>query len=224
MFKSLVIVCLFILGAAAQESNAPILVDEFENTGCCDIRARIDNFLQDVAIHPTDLGLIAIVGPKDKIVEKVFREELVRSHVLLRKFDPARLRFVRAEGDTLKYAFWRLPAGSAMPELFGTDNTYIIDVAKPMMLYADYPYGDGGLCPAVERRELFTFFLAANPTSRAKVVIRGHSRRETARIQRELSRFLVNENEFDSLRIEFVHTSREDGRGFGPSTEYWFLP
>ncbi len=229
MLKTIVFFCVITLmlpgWLAAQESNEAILVDEFEMLGCCDFRSRLDWFFSELANNPNDLGLIVTAGPDDKSVQKVVREEMIRSHSLLRSFDPSRLRFVRARGVQLQTKLFRLANGSPVPPLPGTDNTYALELNEPTRLLVDYPHGDGGLCPYVDYRQIFALFLAANSASRAKMVIRGYSTRDARKLERELIRYFVNDSAVDRNRIQFARDSLlAKDADFGPATEYWLLP
>ena len=175
MFKAFILICALVTGAAAQQNSAPILVDEFTNVGCCDFGSRIDTFMSELSNNPTNIGVIVTAGPNEKFVGKVLREEMTRSYIKYRNFDPAHIRLIRAQSETVSTQLWRVPPGSAMPDLQGVDNTYNLDIDQPALLLTHYPSGDGGLCPYVEKRDMFALILAANPTARGKIIIRGHS-------------------------------------------------
>jgi hypothetical protein len=221
----LITVMSLVLTIQAQSVSDPILVDEFETLGCCDFRGRLDVFLSELASHPTDVGFIVTAGPHDKQVAKVVREEMIRSHILSRGFDAGKLRYIRTTGAQLQTRLFRLNSRSVMPSLPGTDNTYRMAVYRPTRLLVGFPHGDGGLCPVTDDREIFGLFIAANPTSRVKVVLRGYMSRDAKKLERELFSYFVHDVSVDRHRIQFDRGTLLPGEDdFGPTIEYWLVP
>jgi hypothetical protein len=127
---------IFLAFGAAGQNDGARLVDEFENTNCCDYRARLDLLLSELNKSPQSKGYVFVyegdlrkivydknyraVGDKYVPSEKGTGRGLLgyfRGHLLFRKFPAERIVFIEA-GFREKFAveLWIVPDGSAPPE------------------------------------------------------------------------------------------------------------
>ena len=214
----------FGIGASGQEPLVAVLVDEFDRIPCDDFRGRIDTLLSELRENPSSFGLVVNSGRDWKKVEAVMREEMIKSHLLFRRFDGTRLKFIRTSEDGLKTQFWRLPSGNASGIQLEIDNSFALPtLVQPRILFTDYDFDD--LCPPIDYKKLFGMFLENNPNARGNIVVRDFTLRESRKRRSEILKYLVKERKIDSKRIRTFFSAPTKPRGqFQPVVEYWYIP
>lgn len=118
-------VSLFVLLApvpAQDNTGGPVLVDSFERIQCEDARARMDNFMAELANSTNDRGVI-VVHPKGTEPIWAFRQlQEFLAQARFRKFDMERLDAKVGPVRTAPLIeFWRVPSGAAGPEAKASD-------------------------------------------------------------------------------------------------------
>src|SRR5687767_12830672 len=85
----LITILLLICGVSAsgQEPPKAVLVDEFGQVSCSDLRGRVDAFLSELAKQTNWVGFVVTGHNADNKISSIFREELIRAQVDIRNFD-----------------------------------------------------------------------------------------------------------------------------------------
>lgn len=107
------------VNSASQEPSKLFLSDQTENSFCTeDVRLRIDTLLVELQQRPGSVGYV--IGSADRSIPGRFLKYFnnLQSHVIYRKFDPARVKFYRApDGGSMRFDHWISVDGVTMPEL-----------------------------------------------------------------------------------------------------------
>jgi hypothetical protein len=153
----------------------------------------------------------------------------MKRYIQNRRFDPARILFVRAGMlENPRTEFWLVPAGADSSEIIdgkdygeGKWSYDLSSVTRPFILEGDYT-DVYGLCPTPD---LFPNLLKANPKMRGNIVIYATSRAIFRKSEKDiLSRLTKAGIERKRLRTFFVRKTKFDMEMQALQPEYWLLP
>ena len=211
--------------ATGQKPPKAVLVDELGSADCSDLRARVDDFLRGVVERPAEIGFVITRGPSSKKVTLVHREELVRAQIESRKFEPSRIKFIRATDENeLKIEFWRLPSSAGDFDLIHRDSDYSLPaVVRPFLLLQDDEYNESE-CYDLDESRIASLFLKDNQGSRLNIVFYAQSEKAANSKKRRILNSFVRIHKIGRGRIRtFFKISPLDPENPKP-TEYWYLP
>ncbi len=101
----------------AQDEPKAVLVDELTNIFCTEEnRTRLDSLMVELQNKPGSTGYV--IGHADRAMPGRFLKYLAtyKWHVPYRRFDPARVKFLRGEDfDQTTFRFWLVPEGAEPP-------------------------------------------------------------------------------------------------------------
>lgn len=214
--------------AAIAEEPKPVLSDKFVRGNCEELLARMDAYFIELQNNPSATGYVIIYG-KPRAAGGA--EQEARRWIKFRRFDPARLTFVRGGGsdERTRIEQWLVPPGADPPESSEAPETVEPDAAetanveftKPYIFTERYADGVDGCKPEFDV-EGFAKALAANPKGRANVVIRESSqaafRLEEKEILDALTQMGVSKKR---IKTFFVKIPRNQAR---EAVELWLLP
>ena len=145
-----------------QDAKIPIKVDEFGRVGECDLGARIDNFFITLNENPSATGYIIFYQEKDVLpaeYDSNQMEKRIRNYLSFRRFDSARIIFIRGGfRDELATELYLIPNGANAPEPTDTipppttpkNKTFLYD---NNLIYSDYyNFLDEFILPSVQAK------------------------------------------------------------------------
>jgi len=145
-----------------QDAKIPIKVDEFGRVGECDLGARIDNFFITLNENPSATGYIIFYQEKDVLPAEYDSNQMerrIRNYLSFRRFDSARIIFIRGGfRDELATELYLIPNGANAPEPTDTipppttpkNKTFLYD---NNLIYSDYyNFLDEFILPSVQAK------------------------------------------------------------------------
>ena len=202
-----------------QPPAGAVLIDEFGDVSCEDLKARTDSFLTDLNHKPADLGVVMLSDSTRLPAELTKR--IIQANLFSRQFDRDRIQFrFRPKAVSSSTQFWRVPAGAQTPasEVFKDPNR---DLSKPFLFGQSERHDLAGICPTFSP-EVFADLITNQPDSRARLVIFGPTaalRRKAADSELEI---FLRYTELSKRQIEFYFVPRPDWDY--TMTEYWYIP
>ncbi len=193
----------------------PELIDEFGNTPCGDILARIDNLFISLQNKPESIGYVVTYGDENKKLSILYREMLIKGQIRYRGLYKNRIKFIRGEKESeIRNELWIVPKGTNPPNFKKAKYTFkLSDSTKPFK-FADENYL--GYCPAAGYEKAFFEVLFSNPKARGNLVIYAKSQKEYLKRKEDLLQKL---SKISAKRLRFFYV-KEDYL----SVEYWIVP
>ena len=134
------------ISATGQVPSEAILVNEIALTPCDNFRGEIDIFISDLRENPGFAGWVVNGGDESDKVLISLREDMIRNHLVFRKFDLKRVKFARTPARSIKTQFWRTPLGESPPVAMEVGNEFTLpSTGRPLRIISDYEIDD--LCP-----------------------------------------------------------------------------
>jgi hypothetical protein len=210
-------------GVSAQSYASAVLIDEFEVFPCSEFRFSMDNFMTELLKEPGSEGYILNSGPRQNLASIVWREELQKTQIEMRRFPISRITFDRSiASEKVVTQLWKIPQHGIRPVVSGQIKSLALDKTKPFFLIEDSFYNDSE-CPDVNHTKVFARFLKANPQARGNLVIFGTSTRELASREREVRSTLKAEG-ISPTRVKYFRRIYRYSPQFPKGVEYWYLP
>ncbi len=185
--------------AAAQDPSKLFLSDQTANSFCTeDVRLRIDTLLLELQQRPGSVGYV--IASADRSIPGRFQKyfNTFRSHVIYRKFDPARVKFYRApDGDSMRFDHWISVDGVTTPELPPPyrsaaiveptlfDASAIISITKDGVEFG-YGFETGEPCDWGLRLNDFAMAVNADPSLQAYLIASAGKRNRVGFVRRAL--------------------------------------
>ena len=204
------------------------LVDELRTVGmnCEEGFAKMDSYFAALGNNPAADGVIVIYG--DVLDRKAAsrREQQIRNHIQMRRFDLTRITFLRgnvkSQGAT---QFWLIPPGAERPEVSG--GIAVADAGAsapsgPYLYAADYLDGIPGCNGNLYDLAEYSGVLQSHPTSMARIVISESSQAKYRRKVREIVSELAR-NGIQRKRIVTAYKYVRPNRLL-EVTELWVVP
>src|SRR5215218_8524893 len=116
MGKRLTTICFFLFcsaGALGQGRPEPILVDEFDRSGCELFQSIMDTFFVGITEQQNAMGMIVIFGDSASINRSSEYEDWIRGYTHFRNFPKDKLTVLRRRSTSPKVQFWIVPAGAS---------------------------------------------------------------------------------------------------------------
>ena len=201
-------------------TQEPKLIDKFDRLPCSDLRGRTDNFLAILAEENDSVGFVVVSDDVD-FHKAVLRRSLFENHIVVRNFDPARIRYVRRAGlGEFGTEFWTVPSEMAAPFEHASEWNYKLpENAKPFIVYS------GGFheseCVFPTGADILLNYLKANPGSHGNVVIRSNGRKRFAEIKASLESEIAETNPSTRTRIKYFYVPIKTNYY---QNEFWILP
>jgi hypothetical protein len=199
----------------AQAKPESVLMEEFSELSCDDLRSRLDNFFIAILNDPTATGYVIIQGSNKNFRQSYGYRSMIHGHIKYRRFDPLKLKIVRVqESEKLRVQFWLTPAGADAPYDSESSRGNPLLLSKSIMIYSEYNDSDGCLTD-----NLSTFFeiLTQQPNLRAHFVINAKSVKEFNEKKKEL---MTEFKEIPSNRLRFFYVRNRTNS----YVEYWLVP
>jgi hypothetical protein len=189
----LLCVCL-VLGAATlygqSETKTAELLDRFEKVQCEDARARMDNFMAELAGSPGGRGLILVHPGESAPLEALRRLQDFLAQARFRRFDMDRLDAkVRPVRKASLIEFWMLPAGAGEPAEEGSDLSARVrepSFKKPFLFGHSISSEESGCVSMPFDIEAFSLALKSLDGSRGRILVKGQSAAKAAKRMKEL--------------------------------------
>lgn len=201
-----------------QEKPKAVLVDEFGETYCDELSARIDAFYREIISAQNSKGYIIVYGDKNKPLEKYLNELSTKEIIIFSKYDMSRIVFLHGiDNETIKTQFWLVPAGADKPIFTeGNWNYTLPQTTKSFIFYKSSWVGED--CPS-NFNIIYSKFLLANPDLHAHLVVYEKSAKDFRRTKKDLFSELVNQNKVSPNQIKFFYLKRKN-----PDVEFWLIP
>ncbi|HVF47722.1 MAG TPA: hypothetical protein VNA17_09170 [Pyrinomonadaceae bacterium] len=189
------------------------LIDEFGDTNCDDILARVDNFFIQLHNSPGTNGVFSITGDSSELVKMLDMEQTLRTAVIQRRYNPASLTIRRGtSAKPLSVQFWLTPKNATAP---------VSDVNKlaaklprnfsPFNIRNDMSQ----ICNPEPLEPLTSELLGDNPDGQIFVVVNYASSRERRRQLNEAVELLKT---FPRSRVRYLFRKYDSGWN-----DYWFV-
>ncbi|HCA59123.1 MAG TPA: hypothetical protein DEP46_14205 [Blastocatellia bacterium] len=236
-FSAFVVLLLALaLNVAGQYTSNLFLSDRTENSFCTeDVRLRIDTLLVELQQRPGSVGYV--IGSADRSIPGRFLKYFnnLQSHVIYRKFDPARVKFYRApDGKSMRFDHWISVDGVTTPELPPAyrpakiveptlfDSSAIISITKEGV---EFGYGFETVEPCDWGLRLRDFAMAVNadPNLQAYLIASAGKQSRTRFVRRALqltSTTLSREHGIPASKIKtrYAGIQRDD------EMQLWLVP
>lgn len=236
-FSAFVVLLLALtLNVAGQNTSNLFLSDQTENSFCTeDVRLRIDTLLVELQQRPGSVGYV--IGNADRSIPGRFLKYFnnLQSHVIYRKFDPARVKFYRApDGESMRFDHWISVDGLTKPELPPAyrpakiveqtlfDSSAIISITKKGV---EFGYGFETVEPCDWGLRLNDFAMAVNadPNLQACLIASAGKRNRVGLVRRALqltSTTLSREHGIPAskIKIRYAGIQRDD------EMQLWLVP
>ncbi len=216
---------LFLLSAAlscfAQEKPQAVLIGESGKVYCDQFGAIVGNFLYTVQEEPGSFGYAVIYSRGNLSGPDLNYLNAISDVVYSKKFDPARIKIIRAKKDVeIEIKFWKVPAGAASPVIEGPEwpDTFPSS-RKPFVFTVDSDSGRSicyGFAP-----QLYADFLHANPRARGHIVVYDDSAKKARKAAAEKLKLLSG---YDIQRSRLRVFYAKPPKNYLPFTEFWLIP
>jgi hypothetical protein len=202
---------------SAQEPPKAVLVDEFENIPCEDVKARTDNFLAELSTNAADAGVVVIAPSKNT----QYTKRIIAAHMFSRRFDRSRINIRSSEQSSAHGTqFWRVPIGATAPDSIKFDEP-TRDFSKAFVYGNSERDETAGICSTFSPED-FADLIMNNPSSKARLVIFGPNSSSPQLIANdELEMFQkYTALKRNQIQLYFVHRPNLQYA----ETEYWYIP
>ncbi len=188
--------------AQTEEQPKAVKIDEFETATNGYVKMKMDYFYTELGNNPSAQGIIFNYGTDREIA---IREKQIRVSIQWRKFDAARITFVRGGfRETVKTEFWMVPPGAENPQPDSTAQKF--DEFKTI----DYEY-------TLNSIQNFYVTLGENPNWQG-IILNYGSPNEIAARERRLKKYITAWNLILS-RVTF----KTGGFEKAGRTELWLI-
>lgn len=224
IFVALTVLLISVSSHSSQSSSSgsvkPTLIDEFGRLSCCcEIGARLDNFLQTVAQSPDNTGYIVISEPADS--HATWRERYFDGYARLQGFED-RVTIVRdsSKSQPLNAQLWVLPPGAFMDAAsFSRPDSYRLNAVKRKVHFYS-AMGNDDLCATVAPIRLLAKHLEANEGWNANIAIGAESRKQFETERKKIEKRFETNYRIDSSRLRFF---RAQGKFYELAYEIWLV-
>jgi hypothetical protein len=218
------VMTMFAVAGEAQEKSDGVLIGDFEIFPCSEFRGTVDTLMAELAIEPDASGYVVNSGSFDKLSSLVWREELIRSQLELRKFESSRISFDLVESaGAPRTRLWKVSA-KARPKIENINNSLsLTSVGEPFILTKQTFFNDSE-CPDVNYQRLFARFLKSNPRARGNLVIYGHTFKEIRSREKNAITELISTRGIERKRIRTFRRIVRNDPLEPKGIEYWYLP
>jgi hypothetical protein len=190
--------------AQTKETPKAVKFDEFEKATNGYVKLKMDYFYNELSNNPASQGYIINYGTDREIF---IREKQIRVSMTWRKYDAARITFVRGGfRDGVKSEFWMVPPGADKPE--PNSSAKKVDEFEKLPDYEE----------AIARVENFYVALGKNPNLQGYILNFGSPKAIAAR-ESQIKKYIS----FRKLLLSRV-TFKTGGFEKTGRTEFWIQP
>lgn len=203
--------------------KAPILLDEFSATNCCDEGARLDGLAIYLQENPNSKGFVIIYPNQNaNSLRKFFQENWVKKYLYYnRGIDKNRITFLRGESrDKYIVQLWTATDLLTKPNFIEANWNYTLPNKRKYQFYT--AENDFGPCDSSFTTELFADFLSANPDKKGYISISSNSKSKIRESKDKISKVLFGNYKIPSNRIKFVPVKNVAYPDY-TLEEYWFV-
>jgi hypothetical protein len=215
--KLIFLILLFSFTVSAQRPVA-VPVDEFGQTSCGELLARIDNLFIQLKNFPQSTAYVVIYPRRGGLRTAERKKEFIENVFNRRNFDINRLRIVRGtEVESEMGRFYLVPTGAAdpVPDAVAWPERKF-DLASPFVFGIE---GDEDPCPAFPFPK-YAELLRLNPELRGHVVIFPFQGRSRNAAMKQWLNVLTEAYKVPRKQLRFFFGKPRDW-GY---TEFWIVP
>ena len=200
-----------------QEDLKTVKFDEFGETNCDDISARIDNLYITLNNAPQTKGFIVIYGNNKEPTKKYLFAEMLKGFINFLKADVNRFVFRFGESENFKTQFWIIPNG----ETFVLDQEIkypqLPNSFKPLIVHKNSDFTE--ICPDKFNYKVYSDLLQANSNVNANIVIYEKSLGSFYKTEKNLLNELAKKYNVSESQIKFFYVKRHNS-----DVEFWLVP
>jgi hypothetical protein len=204
-----------------QEKPKAELIDEFHRVPCDETLARVNNFVAELTNEPNSKGLVISFGKKEKDLQNLRYEQLIKNAVKVLRFDINHIIFAHGENEeTLRLQLWKIPVGVDFPAFRRGEWSYSLAGTIKPYIY-DTTVSNDDICPPTTDSELYSKLLFANSNFRGHLVIYTQSIEKFRQTKNELLKEIVDTYKVPRIQLKFFYIkSKADYFNI----EYWLVP